>query len=383
MRRVRFLTLVVAGAHAIEEIRDIPAADHVTTPEIALEWNVVEAFARERGLPPEARQALPGIDKARAALARKSRLDAPAYLRAPKVFGFFGVYRRLAVGAELIDNGLMLKSRGEQLLRAWEEDHPADAAGFVDRRRDKPGGYMEHVLREAARQALLAGRATHSLHGVIDRIVRSFRLDGIGRRERQVLLDALRDQRKIRRREVIDLLRRSDPGGSEQDALLAMREGASAELRRTIDAIEAYERVGSLALAGFTAAQVVSTSLGWATFTQIAEHDDVKRCADELTGAYRAAARAVEPLGLAGAAALLLEDLADAAERGATTLVEALLGHHEQVQLNKPPGKRPWFERSDRGIYVRLPYRREDDFEGGYIHPYRIGAIRSFLADLT
>ncbi len=208
MRRVRFLTLIAAGSHVIEDLRDIPAADHVTTPEIALEWNIIEAFARAGTLPFEARQALPGIAKARAALARKGRLDHLAYLRGPKVFGFFGVYRRLAVGADLVDGGLMLKTRGEQLLRAWEQDHPEVAAGFVDRRRDEPGGYMAIVLRDAARQALLAGQATHRLHGVNDRIVQAFRLDTIRSLERRVLMDALRDPLKIRRREVVDGIRR-------------------------------------------------------------------------------------------------------------------------------------------------------------------------------
>jgi hypothetical protein len=382
MRRVRFLTLIVAGAHAIEELRDTLAADRATTPEIALEWHIAEAFGRERGLPPAARQGLPGIAKARAALARNARLDAPSYLRAPKVFGFFGVYRRLAVGTDLLDNGLALKARGEQLLRAWEADHPDEADGFVDRRRGTPGGYMESVLRDAARQALHAGHATHSLHGVRDRIVQAFRLDGIGGREGRILMDALRDPLKMRRREVVDGLRRHDPGDTERDALLALREGASTELRVAIDAIEAYEHVCSLILAAFTAAQVVSTSIGWATAAQVAKHRAVSRCADRLPKDFRTAVGRVEPLGLAGEADLLLGGLSHAAEQGGEALVEALMSHHEVVQLNKPPGKRPWFERSERGFYIRLPYRLEDDLSSDYIHPYRIQAIRGFLDDL-
>jgi hypothetical protein len=382
MRRIRFLTLIVAGAHAIEDLHDIPSADRVTTPEIALEWHIAEAFARERGLPPVAREGLPGIAKARAALARNARLDGPSYLRAPRTFGFFGVYRRLAVGTDLLDSGLMLKARGEQLLRAWEEDHPAEAEGFVDRRRGTPGGYMESVLRDAAKQALLAGRATHSLHGVRDRIVHAFRLDGIGARERRLLMDALRDPLKMRRREVIDGLRRHDPGDTESDELLALREGASTELRTTIDAIEAYERVCGLVLAAFTAAQVVSTSTGWATVAQIAKHKAVSRCANKLPQDFRTAVGRVEPLGLAGQADLLLGGLAHAAEQGPEALIEALMSHHELIQLNKPPGKRPWFERSEHGFYVRLPYRLEDDLPPGYIHPYRVLAIRGFLEDL-
>jgi hypothetical protein len=382
MRRVRFLTLIAAGSHVVEDLRDVPAADRVTTPEIALEWNIVEAFARAGALPLEARQALPGIAKARAALARKGRLDHRAYLRAPKVFGFFGVYRRLAVGTDLVDGGLMLKTRGEQLLRAWEQDQPEVAAGFVDRRRDQPGGYMANVLRDAARQALLAGQATHRLHGVNDRIVQAFRLDTIRSRERQILMDALRDPLKIRRREVVDSIRRRDPGGSERDALLALREGASPELRATIDAIEAYEKVCHDALAAFSAAQVVSTSAGWSTADQIANHRDVRRGSERLMRDYRTAIERFDPIGIAPDAGILLGDLADAAELGSLAFVEALMSHHEVIQANKPPGKRPWFERSERGFYVRAPYQLEDRLAPGYIHPYRIQAIRGFLSDL-
>ncbi len=80
--------------------------------------------------------------------------------------------------------------------------------------------------------------------------------------------------------------------------------------------------------------------------------------------------------------AAIAGDLADAAEHGSSTFVEALMSHHESIQANKPPGKRPWFERSERGFYVRPPYQLEDRLAPGYIHPYRIHAIRAFLEDL-
>ena len=62
--------------------------------------------------------------------------------------------------------------------------------------------------------------------------------------------------------------------------------------------------------------------------------------------------------------------------------IEAIMSHHEAVQASKPPGKRPWFERSDRGYYVRPPYRRDDEILPDPIHPYRIDAMRRFIEDL-
>jgi hypothetical protein len=381
MQRVRFLTWIAAGAHAIEALRDVPAADRVTTPEIALEWNLVELFARRRGLPPEATQRLPGIVKARSVVSRNSRLDAPSYLRAPRVFGFFGVYRRLARGLDLIDDHDLLLTRGEHLLRSWEVDTP-DIEGFVDRRRGTPGGYLVATLETATRRALLSGQATESLYGIRERVVQAFRLDSIGRGEQRVLMDGLRDPLKSSRREMIDLLRRHDRGGTEAEALAAMRHAGTPRLRATIDAISAYERLSGLLMGAFAAAQVVSTSQGWTRADKVARHRAVGRATRDVPTAFRSAVSKVDAFGVAVELDILLGDVAMAAERGSESFVDALMLHHELVQANKPPGKRPWFERSERGYYVRPPYRLEDASLPDFIHPYRIDAARRFLEDL-
>jgi hypothetical protein len=381
MQRIRFLTWVAAGAHAIEGLHDVPAADRVTTPEVALEWNIVEVFARRRGLPLEATQRLPGIVKARAVMARNAQLDAPSYLRSPRVFGFFGVYRTLARGLDVIDDRDLLLARGEQLLRAWESDTP-EVEGFVDRRRGTPGGSLASSLETATRRALLAGRATDSLYGVRERLVQALRLDGIGSAERRVLMDGLRDPLKPSRREVFDLLRRTDPGGTEAEALAAMQGAATPPLKSTISAIFAYERLSRLLMGTFAAAQVISTSQGWARADQVARHRAAVRAARDVPKAFRTAVARVDPFGAAAELDLSLGDVAMAAERGTEVFVDSLLQHHEFVQANKPPGKRPWFERSERGYYVRPPYRLDDASQPDFIHPYRIQAARRFLGDL-
>jgi hypothetical protein len=381
MQRVRFLTWVAVGAHVIEGLSEVPSADRVTTPAIALEWNIVELFARRGGLPPEATQRLPGIAKARAVVARNARLDAPAYLRSPRVFGFFGVYRRLAHGIDLIDDRDLLLTRGEQLLRRWEADTP-DVEGFVDRRRGSPGGNLANTLEVATRRALLAGKATERLYGVRERVVQALRLDQIGRGERRVLMEGLRDPLKQNRREVFDLLRKQGGGGSEATALAAIRGAATTQLRDTIDAIFAYERLSRLLMGAFAAAQVISTSQGWVRADQVVGHRSVALASRDLPKAFREAVTQVDPFGVAAELDLLLGDVAMAAERSPATFAEALLQHHEQVQANKPPGKRPWFERSERGYYVRPPYRLDDASQPDFIHPYRIDAARRFLEDL-
>ncbi len=314
-------------------------------------------------------------------VARNARLDAPSYLRSPRVFGFFGVYRRLARGMDLIDDRGLLLTRGEQLLRSWEADTP-DVEGFLHRRRGTPGGNLASTLETATRHALLAGKATDSLYGVRERVVQALRLDGIGSAERRVLMDGLRDPLKPNRREVFDLLRRNDRGGTEAEALAAIRGLAGPTLKTAIDAVFAYERLSGLLTGTVAAAQVISTSQGWVRPEQVAGHRAAARAARDVPVAFRTAATKVDPFGAATELDLLLGDVAMAAERGAETFVEALLQHHELVQANKPPGKRPWFERSERGYYVRPPYRLDDAAQPDFIHPYRIEAARRFLEDL-
>jgi hypothetical protein len=132
----------------------------------------------------------------------------------------------------------------------------------------------------------------------------------------------------------------------------------------------------------FAAAQVISTSQGWVRAEQVAGHRAAIRAARDVPAAFRTAVTRVDPFGAAVELDLSLGDVAMAAERGGEAFVDALLQKHELVQANKPPGKRPWFERSERGYYVRPPYRLDDAAQPDFIHPYRIDAARRFLGDL-
>jgi hypothetical protein len=197
-----------------------------------------------------------------------------------------------------------------------------------------------------------------------------------------MLTDRMRDPLKRSRREVVDLIRKQDRGGTEGEALLTIRSAASESVRAEIDAIVAYERMSHLAMGAFTAAQVVSTSQGWATVGQLAQHHAIGRCVRDLPAAFRKAVSEVDTFGMAVELNDLISDMAMAAERGPDLFVEAMMTHHQLIQLGKPPGKRTWFERSQQGYCVRPPYRREDVLPPGYIHPYRIQAVRRFLQDL-
>jgi hypothetical protein len=135
-------------------------------------------------------------------------------------------------------------------------------------------------------------------------------------------------------------------------------------------------------MGSFAAVQVISTAQGWVRGEQAAGHRAVASATRDVPTAFRAAVTRVDPYGASAELDLSLGDVAMAAERDAKTFVDALLRHHEFVQAGKPPGKRPWFERSERGYYVRPPYRLDAAAQPDFIHPYRIEAAQRFLEDL-
>ena len=144
MSRIRFLTAIASGASIAEELGDEVSSDGRTPAYLAYEWIVVEALARRR--PSGETEGVPGIQKARLAISRSksAHLDAGAYLQVPKVFGFHGVYKRLARATGLVDQDLLLLREGDDLLRVWEREQ--GFPGFADRARGTVGGKLAAQL---------------------------------------------------------------------------------------------------------------------------------------------------------------------------------------------------------------------------------------------
>jgi hypothetical protein len=126
MNRPRFLTAIAVSAAVCEGLQEV-AADGVTPAYLVFEWLLVESFARaaERL---DAQQT-PGIEKARTCQRADVRMSARGYLKAPTVFGFHGVYRRLARDMGIVDEDI-LSERGYALLKTWEREQGLD--GFLD-----------------------------------------------------------------------------------------------------------------------------------------------------------------------------------------------------------------------------------------------------------
>ena len=101
MLRIRFLTAMAVGSLVIEDLEGDPR-HRDATPYLVWEWLVVEALTREKGDDPSI-WGVPGTGVTRAALAQHKYVDARSYLKTPRVFGFHGVYKRLAVRLGLLD----------------------------------------------------------------------------------------------------------------------------------------------------------------------------------------------------------------------------------------------------------------------------------------
>ena len=117
MLRIRFLTAMAVGSLVIEDLEGDPRHPDAT-PYLVWEWLVVEALTREMGDDPSIR-GVPGTGVTRAALAQHKYVDARSYLKTPRVFGFHGVYKRLAVHLGLLDVHLAPGPNAERLVDAW------------------------------------------------------------------------------------------------------------------------------------------------------------------------------------------------------------------------------------------------------------------------
>lgn len=384
MTRVRFLTAIGVASVVVQPLEDTIGADGKSTPWLAFEWLTVEALARNTELPPAATRRVPGIEKARAAVNRGTHLDARSYLKVPKVFGFHGVYKRLAVALDIVDDALTLQARGVQLVRAWEREQ--GLPGFTDREPDSPGGDFCNRLEASVRNALQAGAVQDPPKaGIWRQLSNCLRPDGAGVEEKRLTREWLLDPSQPLRREVIAALDRLPVMDGEAELLQDVRKAASTELRSRLDAIRAYEVFSGLLLRALRLAQYLSTAQGTKPLspTGFAALPATREIVSKLDKQSRRASEALEPLGLAAA----FEDQLGGFRTVSSgeQLFELLAEHHDRVQkAKKPAGKRSWFDIVPGGTIVRFPYRMDQfpEDDGEFVHPFRVRAIQSFLEDL-
>ncbi|MGD0837923.1 MAG: hypothetical protein ABSB49_14885 [Polyangia bacterium] len=132
MSRPRFVTAIALGSSICADWGDDEVAkDGCTPPWMVFEWFVAESLVRCRKDLRDA-DGIPGRRKIEAALRQKRAISAASYLKTASIFGFTGIYKRLAIGVGVVTDDLVMDDAGCELVAAWEKDN--DMVGFRDAR---------------------------------------------------------------------------------------------------------------------------------------------------------------------------------------------------------------------------------------------------------
>jgi hypothetical protein len=393
MWRPRFLTAIAVTSLVVEPLAEELAKDGVTPPWLIFEWYYVEAVAALADREGNGLRRIPGIDKARVALRDRVPLNATRYLKTPKVFGYHGVYKRLATHVDIVDDSLALGENGHGLLRTWESEQ--GLSGFSDREQTEgEAAKLRHMLRDAVRQALATGQTQRRPPWPGAAFFTNHLLPHkIGRQEAralwQLLLEAAEPHGELfalcRETTVREQLARDE---SERGVLSALRPRVSAELRTRFEVIEAYERFCRPVQEAWDYLRHLSTVRRPALLRveDVANHDRLGSIASRLPDTIRDTREILSQHPSAGSE---LDHVVHRFEevRTAGDLFQALWDHHRAIQKGKPPeGKRPWFEeaKDGGGLIIRPLYRldKAPDPREEFVHPYRLFAVASFIADL-
>jgi hypothetical protein len=391
MHRPRFVTAIAVAALVCEELLDEIAADQRTPAWLVFEWHVIEGFMRAQhaeGASPI--RDIPGRDKVSTAIRFGKRLGADSYLKTPTVFGFTGIYRRLARGLEIVNDDMLLDEGGYELLRVWESEQHLE--GFQTGTQG-PGADLRDSLRRAVIDAMRKGYVARqpSWHRW-PMLFAHLRPDRPGPRERDLLASRLLRPSTDPETAAVsgELLRALQKRGravtreQEPDLFRKLIPKASAELRARLTIVDAYEGLARLLTDGFMLVRHLSTKQGGAPIYagDFGQTPLARRILQQLPHALERIEElfAGDPEG--GTVLLLLARYRNVATT--SQLFEELVRHHEDAQRAKPPnGKRPWIERVN-GVAVRPQYSESAKPEGRdlYVHEYRTPSACQFLQDL-
>lgn len=388
MGRPRFLTAMVVGARVCEEWgAEDRAKDEVTPAWLVYEWFVIEALHRARDTLRDPK-GIPGIQKVERAIRAGRPVTAPAYLKTPTVFGFSGIFRRLARYIGLLTDDGGLDDGGWEVLGAWEKDQ--SLPGFVDGNTGAGADFRNHLRRVVA-QGMASGSTTHQPGDFWNEIAARLDPSRPGKREGKVLLQRICERSgPLEMVSVVTqgLLKAGEPvdADSEPDFLRSIGKSAGPGLRELLTAIDAYEAFGRALTDAFDGLRHLSTRAKGAMIDidEIARARSTSASLKVLHPAIRRVRNHEQLLlwekGLESALAYF-DEAADAKR-----FVQALLEYHHHVQQEKPPeGKRDWLDRDaqDR-ILVRPGFMLKEGpaLDGGYVHEYRIPTYSRFLGDL-
>lgn len=390
MIRIRFLTTIAVGTFLTDGLAD-DTTERDAAPYLAWEWHVVEAIVRNRheSGSEDATWGVPGTVVARRAIGQHGYLDARSYLSTPRVFGFHGVYKRLAHHLGITNVHLGPGPTAERLVDAWAKDR-----GLGGMRGAEPlFAKWRHAIEQALSVSPRKTQPRWPAAGWLE-LAQAFLPDGAGPHERKQLRELLLAPGDRRLGALPDLWalqqEAADEAFSEEwlHDRLETQDRSYAPLLTAIRGYEAFARALQDAFDVLRHRAGIPDSRGFALST-LAVDQDFRTCVAGVDHKFAAARKALGEVG-SGLSALQatftdrfapFETPLDPAE---TAL--ALRSLHERVQQDKSAeGKRSWFDNlgGDR-IYVRHNYRIEQPViqPEQYLHAYRGQPIRRFFKDL-
>jgi hypothetical protein len=391
MRRIRFLTAMAVGAMVTEDIEDDPQ-QRDASPYLVWEWLVVEAFLRTMDDDPEI-WGVPGTQVARRALAQYKYLDARSYLKTPRIFGFYGVYKRLAIHLGVVDVNLGPGPNAEGLVDAWAR---GQGLGGLAGARPLLHRWSVAVSRSVAEKPPRTQTAWNTETWA--ELANAFAPAGGKAKERRYLRELLlaTDDRRLGALPAIwqlqDKFKDVREDDLQEEQLHDDLEKHDPSLGPLLAAIWTYEDFARGLQDAFDVMKAEAAARDAQGFNvpQIASNTEFKRSVKKLHTRFEAAFAALGEVALTSLSLpnLFSERFGVFAEpMNESDCALALCTHHEAVQKGKSAdGKRPWFDRigKDR-IYIRHAYRtpRRDILPGRYVHDYRGKPIHRFYSDLT
>jgi len=389
MQRIRLLSAMAVGALVTEDLEDDPR-QRDAAPYLVWEWLIVEAITRTMGEDPS-NWGVPGTLVTRRALGpdRQGHLDARSYLKTPRIFGFHGVYKRLAVHLGLVDVHLRRGPSAEDLVNAWARG--LGLAGIADAKPilSRWAAAVRRSLGEQPRTRPAWGGAAW------EELAAAFAPSTCKAWEKRYLRDLLHvsDARRLGALPTIwQLQAEFDDDDFGEEVLHDRLQKREPGYQPLLQAVRAYEAFARSLQDAFDVLKAKAASLDAQGFDVplIARDGDFRRSVDGLHQRFEAAHSALGELNIANVS---LQDLFErrfrpfAEPMDATSCARELCAHHENVQRAKSAdGKRPWFDRIGRDrIYIRHQYRepRREIRPGQYVHFYRGWPVRRFYSDLS
>jgi hypothetical protein len=387
MLRIRFLTAMAVGALVTEGLRDdLNRRD--SAPFLVWEWLVVESLyrTREGG---DKNWGIHGSDVVHRAVDQYGYVDARSYLNAPRIFGFNGVYKRLAIHLGIVNLHLGPARMTEHLVEAWARDRGYGGLKGAGQLFARWKAAIERSLNEEPPRTR-TGWNRDSWAQMAD----AFAPSGVSGREKHTLRSMLLqpDGRTLGALpEIWGLQTRFGDEYQEESLhkLLAEKHAIYWSLLSAIQAHEAFIRGLQDSFDLLLAEGAQSDFRGYET-TTISRDNEFVASTKDLRLRFEAASKAFSGLDHEGAAirgqfearfAPFAQPLKPA------EVAKVLCAHHETIQRGKSAeGKRPWFDRMgpDR-IYVRQQFRkrRRPIEPGRYVGYYRGRPIRRFYRDLS